>query len=78
MASRLSTCLLSSIASIGLFRERRRISKEMDLGWQSFVEQHGGQVGVVSREGEGTQFTVILPLAVAGSDETSQPMRPHT
>lgn len=45
---------------------------------KSIVEQHGGQVGVVSREGEGTQFTVTLPLAVAGSDETPQPARLHT
>ncbi len=29
------------------------------------VEQHGGELHVASREGEGTTFTVVLPLAVA-------------
>jgi two-component system NtrC family sensor kinase len=28
----------------------------------SIVRQHGGEIGVVSRAGAGTTFTVLLPL----------------
>jgi signal transduction histidine kinase len=36
----------------------------------SIIEQHGGAITVRSRPGEGTEFTVVLPAAVAAAVET--------
>ncbi len=38
---------------------------------KELVELHGGEIGVTSTPGQGTTFTVRLPLNVAGSDETA-------
>ena len=35
------------------------------------MELHGGEIGVTSTPGQGTTFTVRLPLGVSGSDETT-------
>jgi signal transduction histidine kinase/ligand-binding sensor domain-containing protein/CheY-like chemotaxis protein/AraC-like DNA-binding protein len=37
---------------------------------KELVELHGGEIGVTSTPGQGTTFTVRLPLNVAGNDET--------
>ena len=36
---------------------------------QQIIEAHAGEIRVVSRENEGTEFTIILPLAFEGSSE---------
>jgi signal transduction histidine kinase/ligand-binding sensor domain-containing protein/CheY-like chemotaxis protein/AraC-like DNA-binding protein len=38
---------------------------------KELVELHGGEIGVTSTPGQGTTFTVRLPLNVAGKDETA-------
>jgi signal transduction histidine kinase/CheY-like chemotaxis protein/AraC-like DNA-binding protein len=38
---------------------------------KELVELHGGEIGVTSTPGQGTTFTVRLPLNVAGSDEVA-------
>ena len=38
---------------------------------KELVELHGGDIGVTSTPGQGTTFTVRLPLDVAGSDKTA-------
>jgi signal transduction histidine kinase len=35
---------------------------------QAIVEGHGGTVDVVSTQGEGSQFTVLLPLATVSAE----------
>lgn len=37
---------------------------------KELVELHGGEIGATSTPGQGTTFTVRLPLTVAGSDNT--------
>lgn len=39
----------------------------------AIVREHGGTIGLVSREGEGSTFTVTLPLAVRPGRARSQP-----
>jgi signal transduction histidine kinase len=35
---------------------------------RKFVELHGGRIGVTSRLGEGSTFTVTLPVRLLGED----------
>jgi signal transduction histidine kinase len=37
-------------------------------GSRQIIEQHGGTLSVISREGEGSTFTVRLPLTKATPD----------
>ena len=54
---------------------RRLVRPDVGLGLylsRHIVEQHGGRIEVQSTPGEGSTFSVVLPLASAMQEKTSK------